>query len=81
MKIYEYLSAGLPVVTTPLPALDGTTGVEVAADAPATVAAVERALAHDGPEARRGRSAAARGHSWEARLREIDGYLSELGRA
>ncbi|MEA2402148.1 MAG: hypothetical protein QOK00_2551 [Thermoleophilaceae bacterium] len=81
MKIYEYLSAGLPVVTTPLPALDGTTGVEVAADAPATVAAVERALARDGPEARRGRSAAARGHSWEARLREIDGYLSELGRA
>jgi glycosyltransferase involved in cell wall biosynthesis len=81
MKVYEYLAAGLPVVTTPLPALDGTAGVQVAADAPATVAAVERALAGDGPEARRGRSAAARGHSWEARLAEIDSYLSGVGRA
>jgi glycosyltransferase involved in cell wall biosynthesis len=81
MKVYEYLAAGLPVVTTPLPALDGTAGIEVAADVPATVAAVERALARDGPEARRGRSAAARGHSWEARLAEIDSYLSSVGRA
>jgi glycosyltransferase involved in cell wall biosynthesis len=81
MKVYEYLAAGLPVVTTPLPALDGTAGIEVAADARATVAAVERALAGDGPEARRERSAAARGHSWEARLAEIDSYLSGVGDA
>ncbi|MBA3264340.1 MAG: glycosyltransferase [Thermoleophilaceae bacterium] len=81
MKVYEYLAAGLPVVTTPLPALHGTAGVQVAADAAATVAAVERALAEDGPAARRERSTAARGHSWEARLDEIDSYLSRLGRA
>jgi glycosyltransferase involved in cell wall biosynthesis len=81
MKVYEYLAAGLPVVTTPLPALDGIAGIEVAADVPATVAAVERALAGDGPDARRERSAAARGHSWEARLAEIDSYLSGAGRA
>ena len=31
MKVYEYLAAGLPVVTTPLPALDATPGVVVAA--------------------------------------------------
>jgi glycosyltransferase involved in cell wall biosynthesis len=81
MKVYEYLAAGLPVVTTPLPALAGAAGVAVAADAPATVAAVERALAEDGPQARRERSEAARGHSWEARLDEIGSYLSGLGRA
>jgi glycosyltransferase involved in cell wall biosynthesis len=81
MKVYEYLAAGLPVVTTPLPALAGASGVAVAADAPATVAAVERALAEDGPERRRERSAAVRGHSWEARLDEIGSYLSGLGRA
>jgi glycosyltransferase involved in cell wall biosynthesis len=81
MKVYEYLAAGLPVVTTPLPALAETTGVVVAADAPATVAAVERALAEDGPAARRARSAAVRENSWDARLEEIDSYLSSLARA
>ena len=49
MKVYEYLAAGLPVVTTPLPALAETPGVIIAADAPATVAALERALADDAP--------------------------------
>lgn len=81
MKVYEYLAAGLPVVTTPLPALAETTGVVVAADAPATVAAVERALAEDGPAARRARSAAVRENSWDARLEEIDSYLSSVARA
>ena len=81
MKVYEYLAAGLPVVTTPLPALAETTGVAVAADAQATVAAVERALAEDGPAARRARSAAVRENSWDARLEEIDSYLSSLARA
>jgi glycosyltransferase involved in cell wall biosynthesis len=81
MKVYEYLAAGLPVVTTPLPALAETTGVLVAADAPATVAAVERALADDGQAARRARSAAVRENSWDARLAEIDSYLSGVARA
>lgn len=78
MKVFEYLAAGLPVVSTPLPALDGTPGVAVVADAPGMVAAVERALAEDGPAARRARSAAVRRHSWDARLDEIDSYLSRL---
>ena len=79
MKIYEYLAAGLAVVTTPLPALAQTSGVFVAADTPATVAAIERALAEDGPEARLARSRAVRGNSWDARLEEISSYLSNLG--
>jgi glycosyltransferase involved in cell wall biosynthesis len=81
MKVYEYLAAGLPVVTTPLPALAEITGVVVAADAPATIAAVERALAEDGPAARRARSAAVRENSWDARLEEIGSYLSSLAHA
>jgi glycosyltransferase involved in cell wall biosynthesis len=78
MKVFEYLAAGLPVVTTPLPALADTPGVVVAADAPATIAALERALADDGPAARRARSQAVLGNSWEARLDEIASYLSDL---
>ncbi|MEA2420585.1 MAG: hypothetical protein QOE60_2791 [Thermoleophilaceae bacterium] len=81
MKVFEYLAAGLPVVTTPLPALADTNGVVIAADAQATVAAIERALAEDGPAARRDRSAAVREHSWETRLTEIGSYLSELAPA
>jgi glycosyltransferase involved in cell wall biosynthesis len=79
MKVYEYLAAGLPVVSTPLPALDGVAGVATAADGPAMAAALERALAEDGPEARRARSNAVRDRSWEARLEEIGSYLSRLG--
>jgi glycosyltransferase involved in cell wall biosynthesis len=81
MKVFEYLAAGLPVVTTPLPALAGTREVAVAADAPQTVAAIEQVLAEDGPETRRARSAAVRDRSWEARLSEIDSYLSDLAHA
>ena len=58
-----------------------TPAVAVAADAQATVAAVERALATDGPEARRARSEAVRDHSWDARLDEIASYLSGIARA
>jgi len=78
MKVYEYLAAGLPVVTTPLPALADTPGVIVAADAPETLAAVERALADEGAAARRARSQAVLGNSWDARLEEIAAYLSDL---
>jgi glycosyltransferase involved in cell wall biosynthesis len=79
MKVFEYLAAGLPVVTTPLPALADTPGVVVAGDVEATVAAVESALGDDGPVARRARSQEVLGNSWEARLDEIASYLDGLG--
>jgi glycosyltransferase involved in cell wall biosynthesis len=71
MKVYEYLAAGLPVVATPLPSLEGVEEVAFAAGAPATVLALERLLADDGPERRRERSRRALAHSWDARLEEI----------
>jgi glycosyltransferase involved in cell wall biosynthesis len=80
MKVYEYLAAGLPVVSTPLPALDGVSDVVTAADAPGVVAALERALAGDTADERRARSERAHDHSWDSRLEEIGSYLSRLGR-
>jgi glycosyltransferase involved in cell wall biosynthesis len=71
MKVYEYLAAGLPVVATGLPALTDIEAVELVEGADQVVAALERALAADSPYARRARSDAARGHSWDARLDEI----------
>ena len=75
MKVYEYLAAGLPVVVTPLPSLEGEEAVVVAADAAGFAAALDAELAADSPEARRARSERARAHSWEARLEEIGAAL------
>jgi glycosyltransferase involved in cell wall biosynthesis len=78
MKVYEYLAAGLPVVATELPALEGIGEIERAADAGAMAAALDRALEDDTPERRRERSRRAGEHSWDARIGEIARALQEL---
>ena len=45
MKVYEYLAAGLPVVSTPLPALSDVTEVARAGDAAEMAARIGAALA------------------------------------
>jgi glycosyltransferase involved in cell wall biosynthesis len=75
MKVYEYLAAGLPVFTTPLPALNDVEAVEVVNDAGELVAAVERELSVDSAERRAERSRAAAANSWEARIEEIESAL------
>jgi glycosyltransferase involved in cell wall biosynthesis len=77
MKVYEYLAAGLPVVATPLPSLDGVEGVVTAADAEAAAARLDELLAADGPELRAARSTLAARHSWESRLEEIAEALAD----
>jgi glycosyltransferase involved in cell wall biosynthesis len=71
MKVYEYLAAGLPVVATPLPALEGVAEVMTASDAAGIARLLERALAEDDPQLRAERSRAAATHSWDQRLQEI----------
>jgi glycosyltransferase involved in cell wall biosynthesis len=75
MKVYEYLAAGLPVVATPLPALEGVAGVEAVRDAGELVEAVERELALNSPARRAQRSREASGHSWDSRIEEIEAAL------
>jgi glycosyltransferase involved in cell wall biosynthesis len=79
MKVYEYLAAGLPVLATALPALEGVEAIDTVADAAELVEVVERELAADTPERRRQRSAAAVTHSWEARIEEIETALDANG--
>jgi glycosyltransferase involved in cell wall biosynthesis len=81
MKVYEYLAAGLPVLSTPLPALEGVDEIEIAADAQGMAAAIERELARDSAERRHERSQRAASHSWEARIEEIEAALPEPGSA
>jgi glycosyltransferase involved in cell wall biosynthesis len=71
MKVYEYLAAGLPVVSTPLPSLAGVEGIAFADTAAAFEQGVERALRNDSPERRAERLALAETHSWERRVKEI----------
>ena len=71
MKVYEYLAAGLPVVATPLPSLQGIDGISFAAGAGPFAAELERLMAEDGPGPRAARSRLAEGQSWEARLQAI----------
>jgi glycosyltransferase involved in cell wall biosynthesis len=78
MKVYEYMAAGLPVVSTSLPALRGVDGVLTAADAPGIGALLEEALARDTPERRVARSREAQVHSWERRLEEIAAAIDEF---
>ena len=66
MKVYEYMAAGLPVLSTPLPALDGVDGVDLVSNAPELVEA-RRA------RARRGQSPAAGGALARRRLALLGG--------
>jgi len=78
MKVYEYLAAGLPVVATHLPSIADVQEITFASDVPGTVAAIEAALTTDTPDARRARSAAAAGHSWDDRLAQIGRAVDDL---
>ena len=70
MKVYEYLAAGLPVVATGLPALEGVDGVDARGRRRRRGRRGRaRRSREDSPERRRARSEAVREHSWEARLR------------
>jgi glycosyltransferase involved in cell wall biosynthesis len=76
MKVYEYLAAGVPVVAAGLPELAAADGlVSTAASPDDFVARVREALAaRDGVAERQ---AAARAHTWETRMAEMDRLARE----
>jgi len=74
MKTYEYLAAGVPVVSTPLPALLDVAEVAKAGDPAAMAARLDEALDEDRAK-RAERSRLAQRHSWEARIEQIGAVL------
>jgi glycosyltransferase involved in cell wall biosynthesis len=79
MKVFEYLAAGLPVVSTPLPSLVGEVEhVRFAASPDEFVAALDAELAGDSAALRDDRSDYAAGHSWERRTDEALELLGQL---
>jgi glycosyltransferase involved in cell wall biosynthesis len=75
MKIYEYLAAGRPVVSTPLDTLRDVPEVVKASTTEEFAARLEEVIAQDTPTARTERSRRAQSHSWESRLEQIADVL------
>jgi len=72
IKLYEYLAAGVPVVSTALPSVRPIPNAVWIADDPVrTMRCCEDALAHNDPADRRKRSQMMRSESWESRLEQI----------
>lgn len=78
VKTYDYLAAGLPVISTRLAELDGLKDmVKLAAGREDFLVRLERALAGDTPELRRQRREFARNNSWDARAEQAEEIIRE----
>jgi len=80
LKLYEYLAAGLPVVTTPVAGIESFQDlIYVAGNREEFNEKINQALTEDNEDLRRKRQKATEGHSWEKRmgemLRLIDGKM------
>ena len=79
LKLREYLSAGLPVVSTAVPEVKRYSNMcEIASSPDEFIAATERALATTSAEARAARSAAMTNETWAARVAEVTRRVDEI---
>jgi len=79
IKLREYLSAGLPVVSTAVPeVLRYPHWCSVGNSHEDVHLAIQRALQEDSPERRRERSLAMEGETWQARLAEIERVVEDV---
>jgi glycosyltransferase involved in cell wall biosynthesis len=77
LKLREYLAAGLPVVSTPLPEVARYNGlVHLADGAEAFIAAIETALDQRSEAMARRRVEAMRTEGWEARVAEMSAIIA-----
>jgi glycosyltransferase involved in cell wall biosynthesis len=79
LKQYEYLACGKPVVATSVPAARDFPGlVRIAESSPRAFAqAIELELGCDSRELDLARRNAVRGHTWDARVAQIEALLAE----
>jgi glycosyltransferase involved in cell wall biosynthesis len=78
LKLYEYLSAGKPVVSTGLPAVaDFRELVYVAQNPTEFIQQVDLALSQPDPERPQQQYAVVKQHSWSARVKEISELLEK----
>ncbi len=77
LKLMEYLAAGRPVVSVPIPQVQALAGtlVSFASEPREFLAAIRRELASDGPERARQRQALAQSHDWTAVVEKLSKIL------
>lgn len=79
IKLREYLSAGLPVVSTPVPeVVRHADWCAIGSGADEIEAAIARAIAEDTPERRRARSAAMTQETWAARVARVSQIVDRV---
>lgn len=78
LKLYEYCAVGLPVVSTPIPAVTTLKDLLYVASGDAFAQAVRQALTEEGEERREARRAFARANTWEQRVDVIVHLLQEM---
>lgn len=79
LKLREYLSAGIPVVSTAVPEVMRYASMcEIATTPDDFIAAIERVLADTTPAARRARSAAMANETWAARVAEVTRTVEQI---
>ena len=72
IKLREYLSAGLPVVSTPMPEVERyKPWATIASDAAGFVTACERAIAENSPDRILERQAAMQRETWKSKVEEV----------
>jgi glycosyltransferase involved in cell wall biosynthesis len=79
LKVREYLAAGLPVVSTPIPEVEVLPHCRIGTGSEAFTDAVADALNDPGPSVERSESV--RDQSWQARLEEIRQHVGDLAGA
>jgi glycosyltransferase involved in cell wall biosynthesis len=76
LKLYEYLAAGLPVVSSPIPSARSFVDLIVLAEGSAEFCeAMDIVLADDSEDAREKRLATARENTWDDRVRQIESII------
>ena len=79
IKLREYLSAGLPVVSTPMPEVRHYSNVcELADTHERFLAGLEKVIEEDSPEARQMRSHAMRKETWRAKVDALGEIVREV---
>jgi glycosyltransferase involved in cell wall biosynthesis len=81
IKMREYLSAGLPVVSSDIPEVRHYASLcAVARDREEFLAACEQAIAEDTPAKRRARSQAMAGETWEKKVEALGEHVRRVAR-
>lgn len=80
LKLNEYLAVKKPVVATPTDAIKRhfSDVVDIAADAPAFIAAIDRALQGNGQGSAADRWNTAAANTWDGRVDQLDSWLKEM---